>query len=662
MLNELNRRNIGIFAHVDAGKTTTTEHMLFESGVVRSPGRVDDGTTATDSLEIEKERGISVQAAMTSLIWKNTIIDLIDTPGHIDFSSEVERTLRVMDGAILILSAVEGIQSQSEAIWHALRSLRIPTIIYINKMDRIGASAPAVMEQIRSTLSPFACEIQAYQLHEDSFHGIDSLWNPNQDSLSDGTPSIPGLVEILAELDEEVMEAYIQETPLSQRDLNEAFLRYVHQGEMFPVCYGASGKGIGVTALLDAVLAFLPPPAQPVDSPVSGVVFKIERDRTMGRTAYVRMYGGSLHNRDTIHNSTRELEEKVTQIRRMDGRKWADTGAVQAGQIAALYGLSDTHVGDIIGNPEGVPPLPQMAVPLLTVQVHGKDPARYPDLVAALQELTDEDPLLDLQWLPEERELHLKVMGTIQLEILSSLLLSRFGLDVVFDPPSVIYKETPRTAGEGYIAYTMPKPCWAILRFKIEPLPRGSGLIYSSTVRTDDLLLRYQNEVERRIPEALSQGMLGWEVTDLRITLVEGEHHVWHTHPLDFVVATPMGIMDGLSRTGTTLLEPLLQFRLTVPEEYGGKALSDLVHMRATFEAPVIGSGRCIIEGVMPLATSMDYPVKLRSETSGRGVLTTSFAGYQDCPADVNHTRKRRGVNPLDQSKYILSVRNAITS
>lgn len=295
MLNELNRRNIGIFAHVDAGKTTTTEHMLFESGVVRSPGRVDDGTTATDSLDIEKERGISVQAAMTSLIWKNTIIDLIDTPGHIDFSSEVERTLRVMDGAILILSAVEGIQSQSEAIWHALRSLRIPTIIYINKMDRIGASAPAVMEQICSTLSPFACEIQTYQFHEDSFHGIDSLWNPNQDSLSDGTPSIPGLVEILAELDEKVMEAYIQETPLSQRDLNEAFLRYVHQGEMFPVCYGASGKGIGVTALLDTVLAFLPPPAQPVDSPVSGVVFKIERDRTMGRTAYVRMYGGEAY-------------------------------------------------------------------------------------------------------------------------------------------------------------------------------------------------------------------------------------------------------------------------------------------------------------------------------------------------------------------------------
>ncbi|PQP80112.1 GTP-binding protein [Paenibacillus sp. PCH8] len=662
MLNEPNRRNIGIFAHVDAGKTTTTEHMLFESGVVRSPGRVDDGTTATDSLDIEKERGISVQASMTSLIWKNTIIDLIDTPGHIDFSSEVERTLRIMDGAILILSAVEGIQSQSEAIWHALRSLRIPTIIYINKLDRIGASASAVMEQIRSTLSPFACEIQTYQIHEDSFLGIDCLWNPNPDSLPDCTPSIPGLVEMLAELDEEVMEAYIHENPLSPRVLNEVFLQHVHQGKMFPVCYGASGKGIGVTELLDAVIEFLPPPAQPADSPVSGVVFKIERDRTMGRAAYVRMYGGSLYNRDSIHNSTRELEEKVTQIRRMDGKKWADTGAVHAGQIATLYGLSDTHVGDIIGSPEGVPPLPQMATPLLTVQVHGKDPAQYPDLVAALQELTDEEPLLDLQWLPEERELHLKVMGTIQLEILSSLLMSRFGLDVMFDPPSVIYKETPRVSGEGYIAYTMPKPCWAVLRFRIEPLPRGSGLIYTSTVRTDHLLLRYQNEVQRRIPEALSQGLLGWEVTDLRITLVEGEHHVWHTHPLDFVVATPMGIMDGLARTGTTLLEPLLQFRLTIPEEYGGKALSDLVHMRATFEAPVIGSGRCIIEGLMPLATSMDYPVKLRSETGGRGVLTTSFAGYQDCPVEVTHTRKRRGISPLDQSKYILSVRNAITS
>ncbi|WP_413377370.1 GTP-binding protein [Paenibacillus taichungensis] len=662
MLNELNRRNIGIFAHVDAGKTTTTEHMLFQSGVVRSPGRVDDGTTATDSLDIEKERGISVQAAMTSLIWKDTIIDLIDTPGHIDFSSEVERSLRVMDGAVLIVSAVEGVQSQSETIWHALRSLGIPTLIYINKMDRVGASAETVIDQIRSSLSLFVCEIQSFCINEDVFEGIDSLWNESQTQVKGSSSSIPGLFELLAELDEDLMEAYINGETLPVDQLDAAFRKQVHQGEVFPICYGASGKGIGVTELLDAIIEFLPAPAQPQEPSVSGVVFKIERDKTMGRTAYVRMYGGSVHNRDTIYNSTRKLEEKVTQIRRMDGRKWADTGAVHAGQIAALYGLSETHVGDIIGSPEGVPPVPQLAVPLLTVQVHGKDTARYPDLVAALQELTDEDPLLDLQWLPDERELHLKVMGTIQLEILSSLLMSRFGLDVVFDPPSVIYKETPRSSGEGFIAYTMPKPCWAILRFSIEPLPRGSGLVYSSTVRTDHLLLRYQNEVERRIPEALSQGLLGWEVTDLRITLIEGEHHVWHTHPLDFVVATPMGIMDGLASTGTTLLEPILNFRLTVPEEYGGKALSDLVHMRATFEAPIIGGGRCIVEGRMPLASSMDYPVKLRSETSGRGVLTTSFAGYQDCPSEVTHTRKRRGVNPLDQSKYILSVRNAITS
>ncbi|MGG4127845.1 translation factor GTPase family protein [Paenibacillus illinoisensis] len=657
MHNEFNRRNIGIFAHVDAGKTTTTEHMLYHGGIVRSPGRVDDGTAATDSLDIERERGISVQAAMTSLTWNNTVIDLVDTPGHIDFSSEVERSLRVMDGAILILSAVEGIQSQSETIWHALRSLRIPTIIYINKMDRIGASAAAIMEQVHSTFSPFACPVQSCVMDEDSFIGVHSLWHDQANQQP-----IPGLLEMTAELDEEIMESYINEVPLPSEQIDSTFRKLVHQGEIFPVCFGASGKGIGVSELLDAVTRFLPPPAITEDPAVSGVVFKIERNKTMGRTAYVRMYGGSIHNRDTIYNTTRELEEKVTQIRQMDGRKWSDTGAVHSGQIAALYGLSETHVGDIIGNPDAVPPMPRMAVPLLTVQVHGQDPARYPDLVAALQELTDEDPLLDLQWLPEDRELHLKVMGTIQLEILSSLLSSRFGLGVVFDPPSVIYKETLNAPGEGFIAYTMPKPCWAILRFQMEPLPRGSGLIYESTIRTDQLLLRYQNEVQRRVPEALSQGMYGWEVTDLKVTLVEGEHHVWHTHPLDFVVATPMGIMDGLARTGTKLLEPLLQFRLTVPEEYGGKALSDLVHMRATFEAPVIGGGRCIVEGQIPLASSMDYPVKLRSETGGLGVLVTSFAGYQDCPPDVKPLRKRRGVNPLEQSKYILSVRNAITS
>jgi len=653
-------RNVGIFAHVDAGKTTTTEHMLFKSGSIRSLGSVDDGTAQTDNLEIERQRGISVRAATTSIIWRDICINLVDTPGHVDFLSEVERSIRVMDGAILIVSAAEGIQSQTETIWHALRSLDIPTIIYVNKMDRIGVSVPDVLEQIKRLLSPSTVPLQVPQGEGEEFTGILPIWNTLQDDKNIGL-DLSSVITTVADHDEELMLRYIEGDQISVEELQNRFQSLAKSGQISPLCFGSSQRDIGVTELMDAITTYLPSPKGDEEAPLSGIIFKIERDKAMGRTAYVRLYNGCLRNRDLIHNVTKDIHEKITQIRKLDGRKFVDLGQVLSGDIAAVYGLSQSKIGDVLGSTVGVPASPEIAIPLLTVQVHIQDDHRYSDLVEALQELTDEDPQLDLQWLQDERELHLKVMGAIQLEILSSLLMSRFGLEVTFDQPSVIYKETPTTSAEGYIAYTMPKPCWAVLRFHIEPLPRGSGLVYQSEVRSDDLLIRYQNEVARRVPEALLQGLHGFEVTDLKVTLTEGEHHVWHTHPLDFVVATPMGIMDGLANSDTTLLEPLLKFRITTPEDYGGKVLSDLVQMRAEFEPPSIIHGRFMVEGILPVATSLEYPVKLRSMTGGRGVMSSSYAGYQACPPDVHVDRPRRGVDPLDQSKYILSVRNALS-
>jgi ribosomal protection tetracycline resistance protein len=379
----------------------------------------------------------------------------------------------------------------------------------------------------------------------------------------------------------------------------------------------------------------------------------------MGKLAFARIYQGTIRNRDIVINHTQGIEEKITQIRKIDVRRIEDLGVVHAGDIAALCGLAQVRIGDVLGDPSQIPQQPNMAVPLLNVQVFS-NAEQHTALVAALQELTEEDPLLDLQWLQEERELHLKVMGSIQLEILTSLLKTRFNLEATFGPPSVIYKETPSQAGEGFIAYTMPKPCWAILRFRIEPGEPGSGIQFHSQVRAENLLIRYQNEVERRVPEALQQGLLGWEVTDAIITLVEGEHHVWHTHPLDFAVATPMGLMDGLVNTGTNLLEPLLRVRITVPEELGGKIINDLVQMRASFDSPIAVNNRLTIEGIVPVATSLEYSIKLSSLTGGRGMMTTFYAGYQACPSDVQASRPRRGVNPLDQSKFILAARKAL--
>lgn len=646
------RRNVGIFAHVDAGKTTTTEHMLFASGRTRALGSVDAGTTLTDWLDVERERGISVRAATTSFVWRDTDINLVDTPGHVDFLSEVERSLRVMDGAVLIISAVEGVQAQTEMIWSALHKLRIPTIIYINKMDRIGADRELVLHDIRSYLSPDIIEVQQPLGNEQQFMGSEDMWGQEADAAVS-----TALVEAVAERDEELLQRYISgET----EDWKSHAARMTKHAELFPVLYGASGKGIGVTELMDAIIDYLPEPGGEASAPLSGIVFKIERDKTMGRMAYVRLYEGTMRNRDVIRNYTQNIEEKVTQIRKVEGSRSEDLGVLEAGDIAAVCGMSHVRIGDIIGVPDAVPEEVRLAVPLLTVQAHWADQQQYPAMVRALQELSDEDPLLDVQWLQEERELHVKVMGPIQLEILTSVLENRYGLQVQFGQPSVIYKETPSQPGEGYVAYLMPKPCWAILRFRIEPGERGSGLQYEAFVRSEDLLPQYQNEVARRVPEALQQGLRGWEVVDLKVTLIEGQHHVWHTHPLDFAVATPMGIMNGLDSVGTKLLEPVLQFRIVVPEENGGRVMNDLVLMRGSFDAPTLQGDRLIIEGRLPAATSLEYPMELNSLTKGRGTIATFFVGYEECPPDVTAERTRRGVNPLDQSKYILSVRKAL--
>ncbi|MCH1638758.1 TetM/TetW/TetO/TetS family tetracycline resistance ribosomal protection protein [Paenibacillus timonensis] len=664
---EAPRLNVGIFAHVDAGKTTTTEHILYESGRIRMPGSVDDGTALTDSLEVERQRGISVRAAMTTFAWKGTRVNLIDTPGHVDFLSEVERSLRVMDCAVLVLSAVEGVQAQTEMIWNALAKLRIPTLLFINKMDRVGADPEAVLAQVRNYLSPDIVPVQHPLGTWQDYGGAVDLWRDDAKEAAAGAGSLEAfeaarsrLIEALAERDEALLEAYLSGESVGQERWESRAEELARSARIYPLLFGAAAKGIGISALLDAMLRYFPPAEGDPEAPLSGVVFKIERDKTMGRMAYVRLYEGSLHNRDAVFNHTQNLSEKVTQIRKIDGNRTEDVGVLRAGDIAAVCGLSHIRIGDVLGRPEAIPAEAKLAVPLLTVRAHPANEAEYRAVADALQELSDEDPLLDVQWLQEERELHVKVMGPIQLEVLSSVLASRYGLQVTFGKPSVIYKETPKQEGEGYVAYTMPKPCWAILRFQIEPGPRGSGLVYEAYVRDEDLLPQYQNEVARRVPEALQQGLYGWEVTDLKVTLTYGQHHVWHTHPLDFAVATPMGIMDGLANAGTMLLEPILHVRLVVPEENAGRVMNDLVQMRGRFEPPQLQGERVLIEGQVPLSTSLHYPIELSSYTKGRSTFASSFAGYEPCPPDVQAERTRRGVNPLDQAKYILSVRKAL--
>ncbi len=639
--------NLGILAHADAGKTTLTEQMLFAAGEVRSAGSVDSKTAQTDWLEIEHRRGISVRSASTRLFWKDRQINLIDTPGHVDFVGEVQRSLSVLDAAILVISAVEGIQGQTEVIWEALQRLNLPTLIFINKLDRAGADPDALLQQLRDRFSSNVIPLQrcsGLQSRECSVSGL---------LLTDDA-----ITDIAVDTDPEAQECFLNDSPIPEAVLLRAMKAAIASADAFPVCMGAASLAVGIMELLDGIL-LLPPACRDENAPVSGIVYKVEHDKTMGRVAHVRLFSGAIENRDPIVLPGREPVEKITQIRRVLGNRTQDMGRLTAGDIGALYGLTNVRTGDIIGQPPRDPSL-TLAVPMLKVRVFPPAPEKLPELVAAVRELTVEDPLLDMEWEKEERELYIKITGMIQLEVIAAFLQDRFGLAVTFDSPSVIYKETPSRTGSGCMNYTLPKPCWACIEFRLEPLPRGSGVIFESVVQDRVIFSRYQTHIAQALPDALKQGLSGWEVTDLKVTLTGGSHHLVHTHPLDFFVATPMALMDALEHTGTTLLEPLVKLRLTAAEDCLGRILSDIIAMRGSFDSPEIHDGQVTLEAVVPAATSMEYPITFRALTGGKGILSSRFAGYAECPPELGKTAKRRGIDPRDHAKWILHARNAL--
>ena len=633
--------NLGIVAHVDAGKTTLTEQLLYHSGTIRTAGRVDDGTAHTDFMEIERKRGISVKAASIVLSWRGCDINLIDTPGHTDFAAEVERSVWVVDCVIFILSAAEGIQAQTEVIWRALKDLKKPVIFFINKIDRLGANPEQVFLDIKNKLVNLA----------ESFDGVDILNNILTQEIE----------EAVCEKDDNLLEKYL-DGRAQKPEICEALKEQFAECQIYPVLKGAAMSGIGVPEILDLICEICPDSSLTSDakSEVSGVIFKIEHNKQSGRLAHVRLYSGEIKNRDVIHNKTNGLDEKIVQIRKNKLNKAIDTGFLTAGDIGIICGFANAKLGDIIGTGKNIPPSYKIASSLLRAKITPSDENKYPELVAAISELSAEDPLLEMYWAQDERELVVNVTGLIQIEILESVIDERFNIPVKFSEPSVIYKETPSKPGYGFEAYTMPKPCWAIIKFLLEPGERGSGYTYESKVGDNKIWHRYQGQIEQAVPGALRQGPLGWNVTDLKITLVDGESHFLHTHPLDFIHTTPMAMMRGLVDCGTTLLEPMLDFRITADESLSSKIIGEIIAMRGIFDSPSIISGKFTIEGRYPAATSLNFPIKLASITSGRGTLAAAFSGYEPCPLELGVTTPYRGINPLDRAKYILHFRGAL--
>lgn len=633
-------RNLGIFAHVDAGKTTLSEQLLMHAGAVRKLGSVDSGTAHTDNLPVEQRRGISVKATCVRLRWRGEDVNLIDTPGHVDFSAEIERSLWALDGAVLVICAVEGVQPQTETLFAALREQGVPVVLFINKTDREGADVPRVMQQIHKRLS-------------------------DQAALMDDAEQ---LADVVCSCDDALMERYLSGEEVPAALITERMRALAREGAAYPVLTGSALRDIGVEPVLDAIVDCLPAPKTD-DETLCGVVFASGQDRLLGRGAWVRLYGGRIANReavtlpggvDPMTGEMRQVQLKITQIRGVDG---TDSGTLSAGEIGVVYGLGDVAIGHVLGDrthlPRRVEP-GHLREPLMTVQVIPESPEDMTALRAACQTLSGEDPLLQAHYSRTLGQLHLHVMGAIQLEILEELLATRFGLKAHFTEPAVIYRETITREAIGFAAYTMPKPCWAILKFVIEPGLRGSGVTYHSEVHIKDILLRYQHQVEQALPLALAQGRLGWQVTDVRITLVEGSHHQWHTHPLDFIVATPWAIQDGLARGGSTLLEPILEVKFLLPADCVGRVMSDVATMRGEVTDTQSDGERVAMTALVPVATSMRYATELASLSGGRGSMSIRLHSYRECPLELGATAPRRNVDPLDTSRYILAARSAL--
>lgn len=663
--------NIGILAHVDSGKTTLTEQILYRSGCIRRAGSVDEGTTATDTLTVEKQRGISVRAATASTQWQGVTINLIDTPGHVDFAGEVERTLSALDYAVVIVSAVEGVRAHTENILQSLVTARLPHAVFINKIDRVGADVDAVLKELQQ-ISP------ASQL---------ILTDPAGIGEADATVTAVKLddftaraTEILSDWVEEAADAYLNETCLSSERAETLVRQEIAACHVTPVVCGSAKYGVGVEELLDSLVRYMPCAERRQTEELCGVVFKIEHDKSLGKISHVRLFGGQLENRDDValiapHTTvamvtdavevedTAPVKEKIVQIKGFHGARRVDTGVVRGGDVAAVCGLPSAKTGFFIGKALRQETT-RLVHPFLRVRVTPADgdPLKLPVLAEALREMSDEEPYIDARWENGQQEITISTTGKIQLEILDNLLKERYDLTATFSPPTVIYRETPSAAGYGHGRYTMPKPCWADVKFYFEPMPRGYGVSYHGRLPNNQCYYRYQSHIRSSFNSCLEQGLYGWEVTDFKCTLVDGEHHTIHTHPLDFFVCTPMAFMNGLAQVGTTILEPLLKIRIIAPEELSGKIFSEIIRMGGEYDSPVVRPGIVQMEAIVPVATSMDFPARMATLSSGKAVVSQSFYGYRECRDGLEHVNPRRGVNPLDRSKWILWARGAYQS
>ena len=602
--------NLGIVAHVDAGKTTLTERLLYAAGVIDEVGSVDKGTTQTDSLPLEQQRGITIKAAVVSFDLGDLTVNLIDTPGHPDFIAEVERVLTVLDGAVLVISAVEGVQPQTRVLMRALRRLRIPTLLFVNKLDRMGADFERVVREIAERLTP------AIAVADDG----------------------EGLIDVLAANDDELLADYV-DGRLSEGRLRTALAAQSKQALVHPVLRGSAITGAGVEAVAAALGELLPSAAGDTDGPLSGTVFKIERGDGGEKIAYVRMFSGTLRTRDVV------CDEKVTALAVFDQGGAVPRPAVSGRQIAKVWGLHGVQVGDTIGESPPRVPRREFAPPTLQSVVAPRDRDDGQRLRSALAQLAEQDPLINIRDEPDS-ELTVSLYGQVQQEVLEATLRDDFGVDSIFRDTTPIYVERPRGSGEALeILHGDANPFNAEIGLRIEPAPEDSGIAFRLDVAAREIPLyvyrtreEFGAQMGRYVRGALSEGLRGWQVVDCIVTMTRCAYSVADGPPsrrgptstaADFRKLTPLVVAQALERAGTVLCEPTVRVTLEVPTRGVGAVLPALSRLGAAVEPPSPRGELSTIVAMMPVTGADELQRQLAGLTGGEGVFESTFAGYQ---------------------------------
>src|SRR5574341_678421 len=672
-------RNIGIMAHIDAGKTTTTERILFYTGITYKIGEVHEGTAVMDWMEQEQERGITITSAATTCFWRDHRINIIDTPGHVDFTAEVERSLRVLDGAVAVFDAVAGVQPQSETVWRQADKYSVPRVCFINKMDRVGADFEHSIRSIKDRLKANAVAIQYPIGSEERHKGLVDLvamkaifWRDETLGAQFDVVEIPddlketcrryrdSLIEAVAEQDDRLFEKFVRGEAISNDELRAGLRRATIAMKLFPVICGSAFKNKGVQPLLDAVVDYLPspldiPPIQGInpetkaveerkaadDQPFAALAFKIMSDQHVGQLVFLRVYSGTLEAGSGVYNSTKGKKERVGRLLRMHANKKEEVDAVAAGDIAAAIGLKLTTTGDTLCDPDRPIVLEAMTFPepVIAVAIEPRTRADEEKLSVSLARLALEDPTFRVTSEEETAQTLIHGMGELHLEIIVDRLLREFKVEANVWKPQVAYRETVRKAAEAqgrYVRQTGGRGQYGDVYLEVEPNEPGKGFEFENKIVGGAIPREFIPAVEKGIREALDTGVLaGYPVVDVKVRLTDGSYHEVDSSEMAFKIAASLGFKEACRRAKPVLLEPVMDVEVVTPEEYMGAVVGDLNSRRGRIISMEARGSSQVIRANVPLAQMFGYVTDLRSMTQGRATSTMQFARYEEIPAAI---------------------------